>query len=372
MRARTCTEKLLAAFGACVWIGSMVGCENSSSHGSPGRDSGAVSSGGVVGSGGGSGGTQTDAGVGTGGGPGGSGGTRAPDAETSSGGQGGGGTVGSGGVIGSGGKVATGGVVGSGGAIGSGGRTGSGGASATDAGSGGTCGTIAGVTCGPGQFCDLASKCGTISDAQGTCEATGPQVACTKEYRPVCGCNGISYDNDCLRQAAGALKLKEGLCGGPPDGSVGGQFGNGGSLGSGGVTGSGGAGGTTGTSAVPVYVGCFMIGGGLDHFRLEKRDYAQDQCIVLYLSAPSSNRVGYEVVLPTRWGLTSASISPCTGTGTAVTATKATGTISWGSGTSYPPDTANVDVVLNVSVLDGGSTFTYVFSAQNIDSMSGC
>jgi hypothetical protein len=67
-----------------------------------------------------------------------------------------------------------------------------------------------------------------------------------------------------------------------------------------------------------------------------------------------------------------ASIGPCTGTGTAVTATSASGTISWGPETSYPPATANVDVTLEATVVDAGPTATYTFSAQNIDLTSSC
>jgi len=384
MRPSKSSEKVLAVVGACLWLGSLVGCGNGKSQGSPGRDGGTSATGGVVGAGGSGGGTQADAMLGSGGAQGGSGGTHLPDASTSGGGQAGGGIVGSGAVLGSGGKVATGGMVGnggtlgsggaaaSGGAVGSGGRIGTGGALGTDGGA--TCGTTGSLTCGPGQFCDLASKCGTIAGAQGTCEATGPQVSCTKEYRPVCGCDNVGYDNDCLRRAAGVLKRQEGLCGGPPDGSQGGQFGNGGATGMGGDSGSGGAtasGGATGTAMATAYVGCFRV-ASIDYVSIQKRDFAQDQCIVLALGSPASSRPGYQVALPDNWGLSSAYVSPCNGTGTAVMATSATGTISWGSGTAYPPTTANVDVVLGVTVLDGGPTFTYVFSAQNIDLKSGC
>jgi hypothetical protein len=263
-----------------------------------------------------------------------------------------------------------GGVVTSGGRVGSGGSTGRPDALVWDGGNGGACGT-AGVTCGSGQFCDWASKCGAIANAPGTCEATGPQVGCTKEYRPVCGCNLVSYDNDCLRRAAGVLKLQEGLCGGPLDGSMGGSSGYDGSLDVSGAGGAGGVGGTTGTVPPTTYLGC-MWSGGLDHLTLQKRDLERDECIVLDLTAPQSSRAGYTVALPGRWGLTRASISPCTGTGTAVTATSATGTISFGPEDVYPPETADVDVELGVTVVDGGSTFTYTFKAQNIDLTSDC
>jgi hypothetical protein len=29
---------------------------------------------------------------------------------------------------------------------------------------------------------------------------------------PVCGCNGVTYTNDCVRQEAGIAKAKDGSC----------------------------------------------------------------------------------------------------------------------------------------------------------------
>lgn len=36
--------------------------------------------------------------------------------------------------------------------------------------------------------------------------------ACTKEYKPVCGCNNITYGNICMAEASGVLEYEEGGC----------------------------------------------------------------------------------------------------------------------------------------------------------------
>jgi hypothetical protein len=72
-----------------------------------------------------------------------------------------------------------------------------------------SCGGVIGAQCAKGLWCDsLPGLCG--APLKGTCERV-PQ-ACTMEYKPVCGCNGHTYSNDCVRRSAKVGLRRAGAC----------------------------------------------------------------------------------------------------------------------------------------------------------------
>jgi len=72
------------------------------------------------------------------------------------------------------------------------------------------CGGIIPIPCDPGLFCQFKpGTCGRF-DMFGAC-ARQPKF-CPRIFRPVCGCDGKTYGNDCERQAAGVSKNHDGKC----------------------------------------------------------------------------------------------------------------------------------------------------------------
>ena len=73
-----------------------------------------------------------------------------------------------------------------------------------------TCHGLLGLKCNKGLWCDRKPGLCRGADVSGKCIKV-PET-CNDRYKPVCGCNGKTYGNDCKPQMAKVQKSHEGRC----------------------------------------------------------------------------------------------------------------------------------------------------------------
>lgn len=72
------------------------------------------------------------------------------------------------------------------------------------------CGGAARTRCDGALWCDPRPGRCASPHARGRCVVV-PQ-ACTMIYQPVCGCDGNTYANDCVRRSSGVARKHDGAC----------------------------------------------------------------------------------------------------------------------------------------------------------------